>query len=730
MVDEMRHQYADALVKRWLELAAREEDAHEDVDGDDEDENENENESSDPTFLATWLASDPVAGKCSACDQELEESCWGDHRSRHELPEHWECSSTAPGARFIPSSTPETVTVANMGVWAERFEKYYMHYILLMNLGADEELQGKSSTVSSFVSTCLVPSLGADLALPRQCVALLQVILTQGGISLEISPNSALVYAKDQVWTWLDDEDVDSDVDSDAEDRVFPDEEDEISYSDGTEDGDDEMEACDQGADGSSEREEEGNAMGGDDNIRVMNWLERSSPERFLKLPATGLNPATFSRATPHVQQHGGVNSDVWTRTCTDLVPDLKYRLDEQAKKTNDRPIPRYQMIIDPNLFTRTRKLDGKTVWVPSEFDISPDGSRVGLVGGRRAHWIEPDLINAVATPVLQNALPLLARLRRPSLLLEGQRLQVVVKAQRIEVPEKKYDAHVSEYKGLWHVDGENEPIVAVVLFYYNVDDALIGGNMEFLDRQPMAALRDDGIARTHLRTRLRPTGPGGHAHGAIPNCSVPIETGTLLVFSNYQMVHRVLKMVNTSKKHAASRDFIALFILDPAARPLVPARCHLAQSHLYEMALTGELGQGDGDGASDQHVLLSRGPASLILEFLGIVPTSDYRCRRRIELLHSQLQPKGHLRGCSDRVYSTGNGCATMIGWIDGMLESAIDGRIAQNNFQESDLRLRALNVPPNQIGRGLSETLSIETFDLETVLDLTEYKYRDATA
>jgi hypothetical protein len=70
------------------------------------------------------------------------------------------------------------------------------------------------------------------------------------------------------------------------------------------------------------------------------------------------------------------------------------------------------------------------------------------------------------------------------------------------------------------------------------------------------------------------------------------------------------------------------------------------------------------------------------------------------------------------------------MIGWIDGMLESAIDGRIAQNNFQESDLRLRALNVPPNQIGRGLSETLSIETFDLETVLDLTEYKYRDATA
>lgn len=30
-------------------------------------------------------------------------------------------------------------------------------------------------------------------------------------------------------------------------------------------------------------------------------------------------------------------------------------------------------------------------------------------------------------------------------------------------------------------------------------------------------------------------------------NCQVPIKEGTLLVFSNYQMVHRVLKLINTS---------------------------------------------------------------------------------------------------------------------------------------------------------------------------------------
>jgi len=56
-----------------------------------------------------------------------------------------------------------------------------------------------------------------------------------------------------------------------------------------------------------------------------------------------------------------------------------------------------------------------------------------------------------------------------------------------------------------------------------------------------------------------------------IPRCRVPIEKGTLLVFSNYQVVHRVLKMFyphsEKGDKHApcglASRDFLVLFISD-----------------------------------------------------------------------------------------------------------------------------------------------------------------------
>ena len=43
-------------------------------------------------------------------------------------------------------------------------------------------------------------------------------------------------------------------------------------------------------------------------------------------------------------------------------------------------------------------------------------------------------------------------------------------------------------------------------------------------------------------------------------------------MFSNYQMVHRVLRMVNKAVDREASRDFVALFIVDPL-HPLIPAR-------------------------------------------------------------------------------------------------------------------------------------------------------------
>ncbi|OEU23139.1 hypothetical protein FRACYDRAFT_233306 [Fragilariopsis cylindrus CCMP1102] len=53
--------------------------------------------------------------------------------------------------------------------------------------------------------------------------------------------------------------------------------------------------------------------------------------------------------------------------------------LDDLADHTtNDCPLPRYQMVIDPKQFCRTRT-NGTNVWIPCEFDVyrrSPSSPR------------------------------------------------------------------------------------------------------------------------------------------------------------------------------------------------------------------------------------------------------------------------------------------------------------------------------------------------------------------
>jgi len=155
-------------------------------------------------------------------------------------------------------------------------------------------------------------------------------------------------------------------------------------------------------------------------------------------VPSGGLNPSILGTADYLLfKQHGGPNADVWAAENDNIGQQVKPLLEDLARSTNDYPLPRYQMIIDPNQFVRSRKSDGKKVWVPCEFDVAFDGSSASLVGEDRAHWMNTTLIDAVATPVLNAALPLLPKLTKPYLLLEGQRLQIVVKAQSITVPKK-----------------------------------------------------------------------------------------------------------------------------------------------------------------------------------------------------------------------------------------------------------------------------------------------------
>jgi len=50
--------------------------------------------------------------------------------------------------------------------------------------------------------------------------------------------------------------------------------------------------------------------------------------------------------------------------------------------------------------------------------------------------------------------------------------------------------------------------------------------------------------------------------------CRIPVKTGTLAVFSNYQLVHRVLRMEfpPDGSSEMGCRDFLALFIVDQRA--------------------------------------------------------------------------------------------------------------------------------------------------------------------
>jgi hypothetical protein len=59
-----------------------------------------------------------------------------------------------------------------------------------------------------------------------------------------------------------------------------------------------------------------------------------------------------------------------------------------------------------------------------------------------------------------------------------------------------------------------------------------------------------------------------------------PIQTNTLVVFSNYQMIHRVLKMTCNgvdinSPDSLASRDFLLFFIVDQS-KPLLSTKAGL----------------------------------------------------------------------------------------------------------------------------------------------------------
>lgn len=358
----------------------------------------------------------------------------------------------------------------------------------------------------------------------------------------------------------------------------------------------------------------------------------------------------------------------------------LKVRLD---KLKFIRPAQFYETRIDPNVGA----VNG--TWVPTEFDTfttpapkviaaifaacrkNADGKTIPgevmklifsfcgkdeqVFNGRCAMRSKiPDLdphshghLYTLVEDVFEGALPLLACLKLPSLLLPGP-LQVVVKAQSIVLGEGE------RYEGVWHDDGLREHVVAVVLFYYNVSN-IEGGNLEFASKHRVCVGAGDFVG--HL---LNESGARS-ASRDLPHCIVPVSTGTYVVFSNYAAVHRVLPAETSGSR--GSRDFLAFFVIDQK----------------FPLPVPDDLGP------------------------------KEARLHRRAVFLGEQLQTRGCFGLDRSSVYSTGNGCIAEVAWLAGAGQREVDtSRHFRGWFDEalhdSQPTVSLMNMPPPVIGRGTS--------------------------
>jgi len=356
--------------------------------------------------------------------------------------------------------------------------------------------------------------------------------------------------------------------------------------------------------------------------------------------------------------------------------------LDKLANNTNDYFIENYQNIIDPNLTVMQQpeadKLDeirGKQKekvlrWTATDFLI--DDNKMKKTEDFQGHAkicspisnLDPmeykELHTAVET-VFNAALPLLSKLRRPALLLPGK-VQSVIKAQRI------YLNPGEEYSGVWHCDGKNEEIIAVILYYYRISEKLEGGDLEFMDRRSQlfwlhGDCDPDEFSNKDAKKYVQEK----------PHCRIPVKTGTLVVFSNYQFIHRVLRMhYNENEKGdqkapggLASRDFLAFFVVD------------------------------------------QRSPLTSTIEFNKLeIKKKDEAEEIRKQLFLEQIEPTGSF-GINEGVHSTGNGSVALLGWVQGQLDNPDDKSFKEFYHKKLDrsglINLKLFNQSP-PLERGIS--------------------------
>lgn len=364
---------------------------------------------------------------------------------------------------------------------------------------------------------------------------------------------------------------------------------------------------------------------------------------------------------------------DVWSTKENILsLPQHNQLLDyirQLADQTQDFFCPKYQNIIDPNLFLYYSNLDNNRdlnntnlnevegIWMATDVQVTLDPSANKF----NVHVTSPiqDFSLSRAAPLycavntmLTTCYPLFCSIKnwKPNNVLESAHarydyaggeyplyknnhdtpkpftnsdtFQVVVKCQRVIV-----EPGVN-YKGLWHDEGLNENVIAVIVYYTNVSESLRGGEIQF-------ASKGGCEAEFGWRSNIN------ESWKARDKIIVSIQTGTTVVFSNYQTVHRVLEINNTSSM-AEIREFVCVFVIDPRS-PLVSTQRY-ATTQLVLQDFPNDL----------VNVLFAYD------DHPSMKPMNE-RKRLRKSVFTEQMKPK---QLGTFLMYSTGNGDCQTVGW------------------------------------------------------------------
>ncbi len=169
------------------------------------------------------------------------------------------------------------------------------------------------------------------------------------------------------------------------------------------------------------------------------------------------------------------------------------------------------------------------------------------------------------------------------------------------------------------------------------------------------------------------------------PHTRVPVKQGTMIVFSNYQMIHRVLKIVHSENSTGDpsspdgynSRDFMLFFIVD----------------QLNPLKNTEEYRKINIDISNSDN---------------RISNFSDEKKKEiRDKLFQEQIQPRGSFGIDRENIYSTGNGSVAELGLKNSLENNESDEELFTSNNRDGIKFLLNLNHDP-PLQRGVSWALS----------------------